>query len=98
MRCRVIRTFAAIIFKKFRLASWALFKQRGGSRPEADKELFNPLFSLSLSNLFKCQKNISLEMNFGKKNCVIKWVDLRPKNRLQLILILHKKVKRKVFV
>ena len=37
-------------------------------------------------------------MNFWLKNCIIKWVDLRPKNRLWLILILHKKLKREVFV
>ena len=46
--------------------------------------------SLFLSNHFGWQKNIGFRMNCIS-NSVITLVDKRPKNRLQLILIVHKK-------
>ena len=64
----------------------SIFKQTHRSLPQADLRIL----SFSLSNQFSWQKILVSEwICIG--NGVITSVDKRPKNRLQLILIIHKK-------
>ena len=55
-----------------------------------DKYHINPLSCVSLSNHFVDRK-ILLSKAIGISKSVIKLVHKRPKNRLKLILFLHKK-------
>ena len=69
-------------FRKFisfcRLGS--IFTQIISKKIKPINKLLILSFSLSQITLFACKKN-GFEMNFGNKY-VIKWVDVRPKNRL----------------
>ena len=85
-----IPTFVAIFHKYisfFRLGS--IFKQTRRSLPQADKQLLNPLFFLSQITLV--DKKMLVSEWICISNSIIKLVEKRPKNRLQLILIVHRK-------
>ena len=71
----------------FRLGN--IFKQRRRSLPQADKQLINPLFSPSQITLV--DRKILVPEWICINISVITLVDKRPKNCLQLILIVHKK-------
>ena len=62
----------------FRLAS--IFTQIISKKIKPINKLLILSFSLSQIALFACKKKNGFEMNFGNKY-VIKWVDVRPKNR-----------------
>ena len=87
---KYIPTFVAI-FHKYISFFWlgSIFKQTRRSLPQADKQLMNPLFSLFQITLV--DRKILVSEWICISNSVITLVDKRPKNRLQLILIVHKK-------
>ena len=87
---KYVPTFVAIFHKYisfFRLGS--IFKQTRRSLPQADEWLMNPLFSFTQITLV--DRKILVSEWICINNSVITLVDKRPKTRLQLILIVHKK-------
>ena len=71
-----------------RFAGWAVFFNANTS-VTTSSQLMNPL--LSLSQIILVDKKILVSEWIFISNSVITLVDKRPKNRLQFILIVHKK-------
>ena len=67
-------------FRKF-ISLGSIFTQMISKKIKPINKLLILSFSLSQIALFACKKKNGFEMNFGNKY-VIKWVDVRPKNRL----------------